>query len=216
VNARRLSVLLSLLSLTASGESAQLPPTPLQASSEPIARLISGTETHEYRVALKAQQALHIVVKKLAVNVALSVSGPDGEPIVEMISPIGPNGADSLWVIASKTGDYLIGVRCRNPRGGRYELRVEALRDATADDRKHLELQNALLTALRLDNPQAARDSLRKAQGLAFLERVRDALPPANKRVSVEESLVLLEKISPGFVKWAADLAAQPPSGGAR
>ncbi len=55
-----------------------------------------------------------------------------------------------------------------------------------------------------------------KVQGLAFLDRVREAFPPTDKRLTLEETLARLEKISPGFVKWAADLAPQAPSGSAR
>jgi hypothetical protein len=55
-----------------------------------------------------------------------------------------------------------------------------------------------------------------KAQGLAFFQRVRDAFPPTSESISVQESLARLEKISPGFVKWAADLAAPASSGGVR
>jgi hypothetical protein len=44
---------------------------------------------------------------------------------------------------------------------------------------------------------------------------VRDAFPPTKESVSLEESLARLEKISPGWIKWAADLAARPPSGSA-
>ncbi len=167
LNGRRLIFLVSLALFTASSRAAPLQPVPqpqatrLQPSSEPVTRQISGTETHEYRVTLKAQQALHVIANEVGVNLTMNVSGPDGEPIVEMVSPAGPNASDSLWVIASKTGDYTLAVR--NARGsGRYELRVDALRDATADDRKHLELQDALLAAFRSDDLRAARDSFRQ------------------------------------------------------
>jgi hypothetical protein len=46
-----------------------------------------------------------------------------------------------------------------------------------------------------------------KAQGMAFLARVKDAFPPGDGPLSVDETLARLEKISPGSVEWARNLA---------
>jgi hypothetical protein len=114
-------------------------------------RQISGSEAHEYRIALKRNQALHVVVNQLGADVVVTVSAPDGAPIEEMDSPNGANGPESVWVIASAEGDHAIVVRGLDAAGsGRYELRVEALRDATAEDRSRVELQDTLLAAGRL------------------------------------------------------------------
>jgi hypothetical protein len=48
-----------------------------------------------------------------------------------------------------------------------------------------------------------------KAQGLAFLQRARDVLPPTNQPIAVDEALKRLEQVSPGFVEWAASLTAK-------
>ena len=74
LNGRRVIVLVSLALFTASGRAAQPQPTRLQASSKPVTREISGAEKHEYRVTLKAQQALHIVVNEFRVNVVMKGS----------------------------------------------------------------------------------------------------------------------------------------------
>ena len=48
-----------------------------------------------------------------------------------------------------------------------------------------------------------------KAQGLAFLKRAKDVLPPTNQPIAVDEALKRLEQVSPGFVEWAASLSAR-------
>ena len=65
---------------------------------------------HEYRVALTARQALHLVVNQLGVDVVVIVSGPEGESLVQMDSPNGANGPEPVWIVAAKTGDYTVSV----------------------------------------------------------------------------------------------------------
>jgi hypothetical protein len=203
LNLRPLLILVPITLLTGSGPADQTQPTRLDASSEPVTRQISGTEKHEYRVTLKPQQALHIVVNSRGVNIVMNVSGPDGEPIVETGSHARPSPTESVWVIASKAGDYTLGVLCNaRLRGGRYELRVDALRDATADDRKHVALQDALLAALRSDTLRAARESFR--QVLTAARALKD------DAVATTASNVLLLQLDPSFVLETSGLNSIP------
>jgi prolyl oligopeptidase len=129
--------------------------------SVPVTRDISGSDTHAYRVPLRAGQALHVVAQQLGVDVVVTVFAPDGAPLVEMDSPNGANGPESVWIVAAADGEHAIQVRPLIAAStGRYELRVEALRDATADDRARVELQDALLAAQRLSaRPDANADA---------------------------------------------------------
>jgi len=147
-NLSRRVLLISIGFLVVPGDaSGAIQNTRLQPSV-PVTRDISGSDTHEYRVPLRAGQALHVVAQQLGVDLVVTVSAPDGAPIVEMDSPNGANGPESVWIMAAADGEYAIRVRGLNAAGrGRYELRVETLRDGTAEDRSRVELQDALLVA---------------------------------------------------------------------
>jgi hypothetical protein len=57
-----------------------------------------------------------------------------------------------------------------------------------------------------------------KTQGLAFLKRVKEVLPPTNQPIAVDGVLKRLEQVSPGFIEWGASLSAakQPASAAAQ
>jgi Zn-dependent oligopeptidase len=139
-------------------------------ASESVTREIAASNTHEFRVALNEHQAAHVIVNQLGVDVVVAVSGPDGEPIIEMDSPNGSDGPESVWVIASKSGDYTFRVRpLERTASGRYEFRVETIRDATAEDRTRVRLQRALVSGTRAlerggrENRLAAAKDLKEA-----------------------------------------------------
>jgi hypothetical protein len=66
---------------------------------QPVTREIAAGERHAYRVVVKANQALHIVAAQLGADVVVTLLGMDGKPIVEMDSPTGTEGAESVWFV---------------------------------------------------------------------------------------------------------------------
>jgi hypothetical protein len=124
---------------------------------QPVTREITEGERHAYRVAVKANQALHIVASQLGADVVVTLLGMDGKPIVEMDTPTGTQGAESVWFVASTDGDYPVEVRALQPGPGRYELRA-IVRDATPDDGKRVEMQGRYLKAFRLGFQGTAAD----------------------------------------------------------
>jgi len=77
----------------------------------PVTRDISVLTHTSTRVPLRAGQALHVVAQQLGVDLVVTVSAPDGAPIVEMDSPNGANGPESVWIMAAADGEYAIRVR---------------------------------------------------------------------------------------------------------
>jgi hypothetical protein len=85
------------------------------------------------------------------VDVVVIVSDPEGDSLLQMDSPNGANGPEPVWIVAAKAGDYTVRVRPFDATaGGRYQLRVETIRDATAEDQTRVPMQRAVMNGTRL------------------------------------------------------------------
>lgn len=141
---------------------------------QPVARAIAAGETHAYRVALKANQALHLVATQLGADIVVTLLGTDGKPIVEMDTPTGTEGAESVWFVAPTSGDFQVDIRLLEGSPGRYELAVETVREATADDAKRVQARALFLEASRFGGqrtPKAQQAALAKFKDAAALAR---------------------------------------------
>jgi CHAT domain-containing protein len=112
-----------------------------------VDRDLTGSGSHTYNVALSAGQFVHIIVTQQGVDVAVTMNGPSAGKLAEMDSPNGMYGPERLAHIAETTGAYQLVVTPYRDTGpaGRYQIRIEELRDATATDRLHLDAQNQLI-----------------------------------------------------------------------
>ncbi|MGH9751836.1 MAG: CHAT domain-containing tetratricopeptide repeat protein [Blastocatellia bacterium] len=82
-------------------------------------------------------QFLRIVVKQQGIDVVVSLSAPDSEKIAEADSNHLIEGSETVSAISESAGAYLIELRSagKTAKAGRYEIKVEELRVATAEDR---------------------------------------------------------------------------------
>jgi CHAT domain-containing protein/Tfp pilus assembly protein PilF len=105
--------------------------------SKPIERELSGGESHFYKVTVSSGQFLHIVVRQLGIDVVVVLFAPDGKKISEVDSEHLIEGSETVSAIAEAPGAYLIEARSaeKTAETGRYEIKVEELRDATAEDK---------------------------------------------------------------------------------
>jgi hypothetical protein len=118
---------------------------------KPLARDIAASDTHTYRVTLEAGQAMHVVVIQQGVDVVLTVLDTAAQPLVRVDSPTAGSGPESAWMIAAAAGTYQIVVRPFDQNAtGRYEVRLDAVRAATAEDRRRVALQASAIEAERL------------------------------------------------------------------
>jgi len=149
-----------------------LTPLPLQSVADgrvllpgtAIERQLSGSRSDTYEVTLKAGQFVDIVVNQRGVDVAMTISGPDGKQLAEVDGPNGMHGPERLVLIAETAGVYRLVVHPYRDTGpaGRYEIKIEALREATSADRIHVDAQNRLIEAQQLWAKRTA-DSLKEA-----------------------------------------------------
>ena len=138
-----------------------------------VKRELKGGETHSYRVQLTSGQFLHGVVEQDNVDLATAVFGPDGKQLSESDSPNDRWGLEPVIVLANVSGEYRVEIRSPNSRApaGNYEIRIIALRSATATDRDHAAAQ------LAFDEARKLRQQSNPASKRAAIEKYEQALP---------------------------------------
>jgi CHAT domain-containing protein/Tfp pilus assembly protein PilF len=130
----------------------------------PQERELKGGERHVYRLVLAADQYLRLVVEQHGIDVVVRLFGPDGRQLVEMDSPTGTQGAETVSFIADVGGTYRVEIAPleREAAPGRYIVRIEELRPATETDRTRLAAERAFAEA-ELLRAQQKEDSFRQA-----------------------------------------------------
>ncbi|HEY0406301.1 MAG TPA: tetratricopeptide repeat protein [Pyrinomonadaceae bacterium] len=114
---------------------------------------MDGGETHVFRVSLKQGQYLRVIVQQEDIDVAVSFYEPDQlQAFVQMDSPNGSRGPESVSIIARVTGDYLLETRSeeKGAMAGRYELSSDGPREPVAADLKRVAAEAAFLEGRRL------------------------------------------------------------------
>ena len=138
----------------------------------PASRELKASEAHNYQLTLTASQTAHIVAAQQGADVAVLVYDPAGKLLIEMDSPNGTTGVESVWLVNQPAGIYRVVVKPFNGKSqGKYEIRLDVLRDATSADARTGEAQDALLAGMRLSQ---TRDTAgQKAAAAKFTEALR-------------------------------------------
>jgi CHAT domain-containing protein/predicted negative regulator of RcsB-dependent stress response len=104
---------------------------------KPVEREISGGQSHSYKITLVPGQYLRIEVEQRGIDVAVALFTPDGKKICDVDGERTTVGSETVSAIAEAAGAY--GIEARSPektaRTGRYEIKVEELREATVEDK---------------------------------------------------------------------------------
>ncbi|HEY2295602.1 MAG TPA: hypothetical protein VGM86_33270, partial [Thermoanaerobaculia bacterium] len=124
------------------------PPLAPRAAAPALVRLRAGTvfapaiargETKTYLLDLAAGTFADLVVDQRGIDVAVTVKGPDGRLLASSDSSFGAWGGEPVPVIAERSGQYRLEVQhiatATLEPGGKYEVRLAALRPATPRDR---------------------------------------------------------------------------------
>ena len=104
---------------------------------KPIERELSGGQSHSYKITMISGQYLQVVVNQRGIDVAVALFTPDGKKISEVNIEHLVEGSETVSTIAEAPGAYLIEARSaeKTAKAGRYEIKVEELRAATAEDK---------------------------------------------------------------------------------
>jgi CHAT domain-containing protein len=101
-----------------------------------VAREIEGGSSQDYEAQLVAGQYLHALIAKQDLNLSVTLYGPGGQRLFEFKSK--RYGLLHLSFVADATGLYRLTVRSLEGEaaGRNYQLQVEAIRKASAQDEK--------------------------------------------------------------------------------
>jgi CHAT domain-containing protein/Tfp pilus assembly protein PilF len=138
-----------------------------------IERELGGGGRHAYRISLAKGHYIKVVVEQKGIDVVVTLFGTNGQMIAEVDSPNGTQGPEPIAVIVETSGDHRLEVKSLEEKApaGRYELRVEELREATPQDRDRIAALRALAEAVQL-RAQGTGESLRKS-----IEKYNQTLP---------------------------------------
>ena len=138
-----------------------------------VERELKGGETHSYRVSLTAGQFLHVVVEQIGVDVVAAAFAPGGEQLSHCDSPNDRWGSESVVLVAPQAGEYRVDVISPDSKAaaGRYQIKIVALRAATAVDKGHA----AALTAF--DEGNKLRAQRNAAANRSAIEKYQQAVP---------------------------------------
>ncbi len=153
---------LLLLAHSAVAQSDRVIPT--LEPGKPAARRIAAGQTHTYRIPLTSGRYLHVVAVQQGADVAAVLIGPDGTRVIEVNNQSGAGGAEHVVLVDGPAGDYLLKVRASegNAPAGRYEVRIETLREARLQDKSQVAASAAFMQAESLRAPGTP-ESLREA-----------------------------------------------------
>ena len=104
---------------------------------KPLERELSGGQSHFYKITLTSGQYLQVIVSQKGIDAKVTLFTPDGKKIGEVDSEKATVRSETISTTAEAIGAYRIEVRSaeKTAQTGRYEIKVEELREATAEDK---------------------------------------------------------------------------------
>jgi CHAT domain-containing protein/Tfp pilus assembly protein PilF len=144
---KRFTFFLFVLTLSAvfvPAQAAQEPQT--LESGKPIEREVAGGHSHTYKIQLTAGQFVRFRLEQRAIDAALTLSAPDGKPLVAM-NLTNAGEPESLSIEAATGGSYRLTVQSAevSTRRGSYRLEVVVQAQATVEHRKRLAAETLLV-----------------------------------------------------------------------
>ena len=143
-------------------------------------RDLAAGQAHTFAIELGSGQFVHAVVAPQGVDVAVALHGPDGQEIVAV--DIAPDQvvAEHILAVVDRQGRYRLTIKPAVERtpAGRYVLRIEAVRLATAEDIVRVGARRTLEAAVKLaqsNDPNAWQRAVQPLEdALADFQRVGD------------------------------------------
>jgi CHAT domain-containing protein len=137
----------------------------------PIERELAGGEVHSYGIKLDAGQYLHVIVEQRGIDVVAEIFQPDNARLSEVNAT--RQGLERIFLVAERSGKYRLDIHAadKNAAPGRYEVKIEELRQATPQDRSRVGAEKIYAEAQQLYFQQTE-ESRRKA-----IEKFQESIP---------------------------------------
>lgn len=162
-----------------------LPPDETRTETIPLtpgsvhARTITEGKPHRFRFHATADHFLHLSVEQKGIDVVVGLRDPSDDLLFEIDSPNGPEGPETVLVVAPVTGEYVLQVTSLTTSGkGAFTLLVHEVRLTSPEDRRRA----AVAATLALAERQWQHDDFEEA-AVGFSE----ALPYLEKHGEEEE-----------------------------
>jgi hypothetical protein len=129
-----------------------------------ITRDIADGEVHSFSFDVKVGEFLHVFVRQLGVNVAVRLIAPEGTRVIEADIPRSTEEPEWLVSVARVAGRYSVEVRTvdRGAVAGKYEIKLDELRQQTANDDSLLAAQTAFSDGSRMFNEKNYKGAIQK------------------------------------------------------
>jgi CHAT domain-containing protein/tetratricopeptide (TPR) repeat protein len=111
----------------------------LRSGGGPVAAALRVGEVHCYRLPLAKGTLLRLEVDQQGIDAKVALADPSGALVLEVDRLIGDGGPELVLAVAQRTGVHTLTISGVDYGPGRYAARVEALRPATAADRRSAE-----------------------------------------------------------------------------
>lgn len=163
---------------------------------KPLLRELAGGQTHAYPLTLAAGQYLNVIVDQRGIDVVVRLFAPDGKKLTEVDSPGGPVGPERLEHIASAAGEYRIEVLPLEKKAptGRYEIRLNELRAATAKDPVLVEARALINAATVLDFQGKIEEAIKLGERAVALREEALGLDHAGVAAALNRLGILCER----------------------
>lgn len=151
-----LAALLLLASCREPGR--EWPSSELRSGGRPVEAALSPGEVHRYRLPLEKGTLLRLVVDQQGIDLGVELLDPGGTRVLAADRLIGDRGPELVLAVAERSGDYDLVIRAPEAGGsGRYAARIEALRPASAADRRSAAAYRSFTGAEGLEPDEAMR-----------------------------------------------------------
>ncbi len=156
--------------------------TAIQATSTQLVlnkvfeRSLAGGGRDRYEIAIEQGQYIHIKTEQRGVDVILSFYGMDGSELLQIDTPNGVKGFETLDFVASQTGKYQLVVAALDPNAkkGQYRASLTEQRKSRSSDAEKITSQENLISAAKAEN--RASDLLKKGSAAEAEPLLREAL----------------------------------------
>jgi CHAT domain-containing protein/Tfp pilus assembly protein PilF len=123
------------------------PAAKLRSGGGPVEASLAVEEAHRYRLRLQKGTLIRLVVDQEGIDAEVSLTDPAGALVLKADRFINDRGPELVLAVAAADGLYTLSVRGLKNGPGRYAAHIEALRPASAADRRCAEAYRLFTSA---------------------------------------------------------------------